>query len=190
MNGSQQTKVFFASLETVTLSSDKNFSHQLGASLTATAEGLVSDGQKPIIKNWKVTMRAQSGAEDFFSLNPMIVQTNGTFTDTDDQAVTTQAGLLDGAINDEFGFQKVGSSRVSKVKTPLDAGATPHTYVETQFDLPRNVINLLNKEVSTERLQSLLLGVTGCCINTAASITIAIHHEISFMVKAKGITIR
>jgi hypothetical protein len=61
--------------------------------------------------------------------------------------------------------------------------------IETQFEIPRNIINILNKEVSTTRDQIMSLALVGAASENV-SIAVVMVEEITFSTKAKGITIR
>jgi hypothetical protein len=187
------SKQFVAAKETITLASGNYFSHQLGATLTAIAEGINNEGMKALIKNIKVYLVAKCTTEDeFFFIQPLVVQTAGTFTDTDDQTIQDSISeQLDPCIDDEFGYQKIGNLRRAKLlKSGTAADVSSRYKIESQFDIPRNVVNLLNKEQSTERLQNLILGITGGCINTTATIEVITLYDISYSIMKKGITIR
>jgi hypothetical protein len=99
--------------------------------------------------------------------------------------------MLDGGIDDEFGFQIVGTPKVSRVKNVSDDnGIETHQVLEFTISLPKNIINLLNKESNTERLQSLIFGIVGLCSDAQGSISLTGFYEIDFIERRKGITIR
>jgi hypothetical protein len=163
--------------------------------MSTIAEALVSDGEKPRISSMRIFVRLYKAAtadpNGLIALQPLVVQTNGTFTDTENQAVHTIAELLDAAIDDEFGFQKLGDLRVSKIKNTTDDGGNEgHEVLNFQIDIPGNIIGLLNKEVSTERLQNLSFGLAGKTAINAGTIGYNIWYRVIYIKQAKGITIR
>jgi hypothetical protein len=159
-------------------------------SLLSKAESLVGDGEKPRITSWIITIRMilDEAVLDIFTCQPVAVQTAGTFTDTVNLTPGDIDSLLDSSVDDEFGFQTLGDMRVSK----FGCNDGNYTRIETRVVLPKNILNLINKEVSTERLQDLLFGLVGFQASDPASalLTIKIVNEIHYSVLRKGITIR
>lgn len=165
-------------------------------SLHTIPESLISEqteGKKCNIKYIRYTIRMSHADTSipYIGMLPVIVQTAGTFADTVNLTARTVAELLDAAIDDEFGFQKIGNMRISKVinTTINDASQEYLQKLETQFDVPQNVIQLLNKELSTEKLQSLYLGLVGIC-TSEVTFNLNVFFEVGYTLEAKGITIR
>jgi hypothetical protein len=82
------------------------------------------------------------------------VQTIGTITDLLDQDTGIIDVALDAAINDVFGFQRVGKPIISR-PTPIVANRAYHAI--SSFEVPANILALINKEQGTERLQELCM---------------------------------
>jgi hypothetical protein len=160
--------------------------------LSALMETLVSNGRKPVVSNILIKLQMHQDLSltsgGIFSTLPIIVQTAGTLTSYANLATYTISQKLDSSTNDEFGFQRIGNHRVSKF-VPSSTSGNRTNVLQTQFEIPRNIVNLLNKEVSTERLQTLYLGLTGQTSNGATIYYNGII-EVTYIEAAKGITIR
>jgi hypothetical protein len=140
--------------------------------------------------NVRLVSTATTGKTPFM-VCPVVVQTAGTFTDTVDLTGDDIAADLSSAINDEFGFQFIGNPKTSTIRIITDDGGIEYHHVmELNFDIPSNVLALLNKEQNTERLQSLLIGLVGRYISASEAITVDCMYYIDFIIKSKGITIR
>lgn len=180
--------------------SNRAFGHKL-FDLSSLLELLGSDGGKPVVKRIRIHFGIQilDGNGVFITkltkIHPCIVQTNGTFTDTVDIDESNLRAVFDQCINDEFGYQKVGDSFSLNLQTYADDatnGYSSHHKAQRTFVVPQNVIQLLNKEVSTERLQSLLFSIAG--FHSTVDVNFGIRSqsfiEIEYIQKVKGITIR
>ena len=182
----QKTKIFSSSDTIAMGTADRKFSESLFDLQADVLEAISSDGVKPHVSSMEVILRLeeQVAGSKKFAIQPVVVQSAGTFTDTVDQNVSTIDEALDAAIDDEFGYQKIGSIRNSKIHpfSGLDQ-------IETKVQIPRNLINLLNKEVSTERLQSLILGIVGHAEITGTIVCTWIG-VVNYIETRKGITIR
>jgi hypothetical protein len=150
--------------------------------LSTIIEGLTTDGQSVKISRIHVAIRA--GCTEVFSLQPVVVQTAGTVTDTVDQTTGNLDALLASAINDVFGSQVIGNWITSKAK--------PGSYdemVEIDFDIPSNVLGILNKETETERLQNLILALVG--YGRSVQVTaIDVAYTIYYVLVRKSIILR
>jgi hypothetical protein len=105
-----------------------------------------------------------------------------------DQAVRTIAELIEAGCDDDFGFHKLGSLRTSKL-LPTGTLATKFGF-EFSIDIPQHIVQLLNKEANTERLQDIYLGLAGIGSDNSDSLTHEVFSEITFTTRSKGITIR
>ena len=165
-----------------------NLSSKFAAIATATA-GF------PNVKKMTLRIRCfrnNPANTSLWAVIPVIVQTDGTFTSTTDLATSEINSALDSAINDVFGFQKLQNVRVCKVINVTDDGGVGwNQEVQINMDLPRNILNLLNKQNQTERLQDIYLGLLMKNGNDAAAVvTTAGFVEYIYEEKAKSITIR
>jgi hypothetical protein len=179
--------------ETVTLASEYGYVENL-LGLSAIVEGIIAkDGIQIFIKNWRIHIRAliTNGTHDSFLGIPVVVQTDGTFSDTVNIATRIVGDMLDGGIDDEFGFQIIGTPKCSRIKNVSDdGGIETHQVLEFTLSLPQNIIKLLNKESNTERLQSLFFGLVGLCSDDQNVFKLTGFYEIDFIERKKGITIR
>lgn len=193
MNVQKQTYFSFIGVNTIAAGANRGFGNSL-INLNTLMESLVADGKVSKVFNLRFHIRALGQtAECSFALIPLIVQTNGTFTDTVNLSNREISAVLDQCIDDEFGLQKIGDFRVSKVIPIADdaAGGGVKRLFGSEFtvQVPRNIVNLLNKETSTERLQSLHFAIVGST-NPTQSISVETFYEVTFVEKTKGITIR
>ena len=158
---------------------------QNNLNFTTYVEALAGEGAKAHIKSITLFVRAYTALAGTFVIQPVIVQTAGTFTDTVGIAQAEISEILDAAIDDEFGFQEIGQPNGRKM---LPIIATYDKGFERNIIIPQNIINLLNKETSTERLQSIYFGVVGQ--GQSSPITMSVGLAIKFRLVDKGITIR
>jgi hypothetical protein len=142
--------------------------HTVLDSLTAT------DGRRSKAKSIRISILAYSTGQ--FIMTGGIVQTAGAFADTTNSTGRTFESLLDAAIDDTFGYRKITQT---KQGVPWDVEAGNELFrLELTYDIPGDIIALLNKETDTERLQSIIpadlgIGVDGKTIIVNAFITIA-----------------
>lgn len=193
-NNNLRLFIFKITPDTIVPGANLGFGDEL-VDLTDIPENFLgSDTNHPIIKGMKVYTRINSTNETnpkHFSVWPCIVQTAGTFTDTVNSAEREVASIVNGCVDDEFGLLPCGGNRMSKLKNMSDdSGLNFTTCIETQFDIPRNIINLLNKEVNTERLQKLKLALVGVAESATQTLFVSVHIAITYISRMKGITIR
>lgn len=173
----------------ITCSSNYGFFENI-EDLTALLESIASDDAKKVkVSRIRCTLRIYSTTvEENFSILPVIVQTNGTLADGVNLGSNNVSDFIDTQCNDEFGFQEIGNMRVAK---HMPDATTAHLWVvETAFDIPKNIINILNKEHQTERLQSLILAFLGKGQSTSFTLEAISHLEVFYDFTAKGIIIR
>jgi hypothetical protein len=144
--------------------SDRSWSENV-QDLHDLVESLVSgDGQKPLIKEVTFQIRANMAAASFESnghiVQPVVVQTAGTWTSNVDVDTPIEDVCLDGAIDDVFGYQRLGNPQAVKLARRGN-GEAGRKAVETVRTLPQNILQILNKETETERLQNLYFGLVG-----------------------------
>ena len=157
-----------------------------------TVENILSaDGQKSKISAFWFTFRLDS--EEKFGVLPVIVQTAGTITDTIDLASNIEDVNLDSCIDDVFGYQNL--ARVTKVARRIPsqdgsaAGGREHG-LEFTVQVPGNFIQILNKEVETERLQNLYMVLYGFLADNDQVLHIKTTTEIDFVGVRKTIILR
>jgi hypothetical protein len=147
------------------------------------------DGAKVQIKNIRFHMRFYSNEE--FAVQLALVQTAGAWTTTDDLDIAIVDAILNSCIDDVFGSYLLNQMQYSK-RVPSDdmTAAAPQSqglYITAQ--LPQHLIQLINKEVETERLQELKFGF--CGFNQAAeNIEYNGYVEVDFITVRKNVTIR
>jgi hypothetical protein len=140
-----------------------------------------------MVKFIEIDIRARETITgNYFSFLPIVVQTAGTFTSTVDLSAGQVQEHLNSAIDDDFGYQIIGKQSCSKEISDSATG----TYVQRRVVIPQNIIQLLNKEVGTERLQSLYFGIAGVQGATTGSFTMETQELTRYTLKKKGITIR
>lgn len=181
--------------DTITMTAaDRRFAENI-VDLSALMETIASnDGQMPHVNKMKfwidILVQPSSGVQHAIA-RPCVVQTAGTFTDVVDRADFNVQSILAAAIDDEYGFQWIQDSKISRLVTMTDdTGVEYHKHMRFTIDLPKNIINLLNREVSTERLQELKLALVGACISANAVLTVNTFYWVDYVSKNKGITIR
>lgn len=179
--------------KTIIQSTDSGFVENMN-SLYSILETLISttDGIKPHVKRIRFFIRAHVSTSDAPFLGQLVVvQTNGTFTDSVNLSGREISTILDSAIDDDFGFQFIGEPKVSVVKNVSDDGGLElHYLYEVQVDIPQNLINLLNKETHTERLQDLYMALVGVTSGTSDVILLKHFYIVDYVETRKSITIR
>jgi len=159
--------------------------------LSTLVEGILAlEGAKPKVQSIQVQLRAYS--EENFTLSPFIVQTAGTITDTVDIDAYIQDLTLDPAIDDVFGFQSLGITRNAKRVPSMDASGASgkELAIETTILIPGNVLEIINKEAETERLQNLYLVLITRPKSNNQVIEINTLMVTDFVVVRKGIVLR
>lgn len=131
-----------------------------------------ADGLKPKVSMIRLHFRIYGtlNETDVFCAVPCIVQTNGTWTDTTNLTGRGVQTLLDSSVDDVFGYH-AGTFHLSR-KMPAVAATGHATGMEFSMTLPRHLLNILNKETETERLQALHVGVVG---SGTANTTLQLH---------------
>jgi hypothetical protein len=154
-------------------------------------EGILSvDGYKPKVSSIKIHLRMYS--EQVFSIQPIVVQTAGTFSDTVDNANSVVETLLNDAIDDVFGYQRIGNVSTAKRVPTSDASSSSGTELGIQrtVEIPGNILGILNKEVETERLQALYFGFVGIMTANTQNITVESCVEVTYSTISKKIILR
>jgi len=175
--------------DSVTPGANLNFVEFL-TSLVTLQEALRSgDGNLCKIRKFTVHLRLYS--TETFIIQPFIIQSAGSLTDTanlNDGSVDT---VVDSGVDDDFGLTYVGQPKVATF-IPMDNGNAAPTYsvgVSLQFDIPQNVLDILNAVSQSERLANLAVGFTGkACSNVA--IYIRAYYAISYVEEVKSLVLR
>lgn len=191
----QQSRLYAAHLsDTVTMGAagaGKAFADNLYNLHDQLEAILAADGQKAkcsrIVAHFRVT------SESVFSVAPIIVQTAGNFTDTVDLASGIVDVNLDSCIDDVFGYLLQGNILPVARRIPSSdstAASGQEMGREFAYQVPGHIIQLLNKEVETEKLQNLFLGLYGVAAGNNQLIYIEIDLLIEFIGTRKTIIIR
>lgn len=192
MNAQNKVKFVYVTKKTITQTSNQGFVENI-QDLSVITDGLVGDdGQRALVKKLRAHIRVYTTInQNPYTMVPIIVQTAGTFTDTVDLAEGDISVMLDSAIDDDFGFLLITEPKCATSKnTPEDGGPFGYYIWEMSFDIPKNILALLNKETQTERLQSLILGIAGMQTSTAGVLIMTTHLVVHYKEIRKGITIR
>jgi hypothetical protein len=169
--------------------------------LSNIVEALVADGKYPIVRDITVhlrTIKELKTTTDFdglcmYNILPIIVQTAGTFDFSSSQAYNNVNTLINQAIDDEFGFQKLREPLEAKITHIYNNSAQGYTHAIIECNMkiviPQHIVALLRKEVSSEKLQDLYLGLVG---KATGSFDIFVNGSwvINYTEGTKGITIR
>jgi hypothetical protein len=163
-NRQQRLSYFDVGSDTIAPGANLGFYEEL-INLHTLAESIGSaDGKKIRVTHMIVNIRAyMAEADGIFHLTPVVVQTNGNCVDTVNLAARKLHEIIDGAVDDVFGFQVVGPTRSSR-RVPMDSADAADLGafgLEFQIQIPQNLLQVLNKEIETERLQDLHLGFAG-----------------------------
>lgn len=158
---------------------------------TVVASLTESDGDRCKISSFRVRVSMTcDGGNDIFCLQPVVIQTAGTFTDSVAQPGREVSKLIAAAISDVFGYDLLGNLRFSKVMPTGDGTqAALVTIIETTFNLPPKILNILNKESESERLQDLFVGIVGLGLANQ-TFYIKIGYEIKFIKDQQKVVIR
>jgi hypothetical protein len=160
-------------------------------SLQAICAGLASvDGNRINVSSFRIKLSLYcAGASKSFGIQPVIVQTAGTFSDINNLVGRTVSALLADAIDDIFGYDLLGNVRFSKIAPSGDGTvAGSMEIIETTITLPAKVLNILNKESESERLQDLYLGYVG--IGDTLTLTVKTVYAIEYTEVRQKIMIR
>lgn len=188
----QKRKHFAFYLDTI----DGSTAYYSGAEEIANLHTLMEainsgDGSKIKITQMKIHLRVYS--DEPFAIAPLIVQSAGTFSEVKDVADNIVDIVLDAAVDDMYGSQMLGPTSVAR-RTPVnDPTSSPQTMtfaIEVTRLLPGNLLNIINKELETERLQSMRLGYFAKQGPAASMISVYTIIETDFVTVRKGIVTR
>jgi hypothetical protein len=142
----------------ITQTSDKGFV-ELIQDLHAMVETISgTDGVQIKVDSVTIGVRLDEDSDDSFTVLPVVVQTAGNLTSQTDLASSKISELINSSCDDVFGYYALGNVRISRSHPTI---GTNSQKVETTVQLPQHLVNLLNKETETERLQSLIVALVG-----------------------------
>jgi hypothetical protein len=155
-------------------------------SLNSVVEGLAADdGEVALVSSLKGAFEVNGSSADCAAWVGLIaLQTAGTVADINDVTDNILPDILDSVTDDVFGYQALGNIVHPRLRFET---ATPVATIN--FSLNGRLLNLLNKETETERLQSLYLIVVGSHLDQEA-LSFEGHYEITYRVVRKSITFR
>jgi hypothetical protein len=148
---------------------------------------VAADGQTMRISRMVMHYRAHLAATNFFTAQAVLVQTAGTLSDTTDIADGSPIDTaLDQACDDVLGYTKLGKLAVPRF-APVNG--TTQLEIVRSVPFPQGIIQLLNKELETERLQDLYLALVffGC---TNAAHYVSMDIEVDYTTVRKTISLR
>jgi hypothetical protein len=157
-------------------------------SLHAAVEGIRSgDGIHIKVKTFTINIHIyQTVSLDPMIIYPVVVQTAGIFSDSSAIDAEVVDEILDPQIDDVFGYQILQRRITKRVRN----GTAVQQGLEIRLQLPTNIVQLLNKETETERLQNLYFGIIGYRYDPTDTATIQVSYEIDYIEERKSITIR
>jgi hypothetical protein len=162
------------------------YTHNLHALIEAIRSG---DGFQPKVAYIRFHLRIYSSDNDLFAFQPVIVQTAGTISDTANVAVTNISAMLDSAIDDVFGHQKIGPMKIGR-RIPGNSSANNFVGIEVTLEVPANVLEILNREAESERLQNLSFVLVGATQNNDTLLSFDGFVEIAYVEVRKKIILR
>lgn len=154
--------------------------------------GLLSgDGVSVVIDEITIKLHlTQIASNETFVIIPFIAQTAGTLTTTSGLANDQITEVIDGVCDDEFGLELLHNdfimSRVGERDFDSD---THHQVLSYSTKVPKRLLNLINKEQQTERLQNIYFGLH-LVAHQNVSIAGNIWRQYKYRERIKGITIR
>lgn len=155
-------------------------------------ESFTTDSERPVIKRLEFHIKMFNTTSNVpFGFVPVVVQAAGNFSSQVNLTNGNSFGEnLNTCCDDVFGYQKIGEPSVGRITNFLASTFEKHYFVNRKIVIPQNIINLLNKEINSERLQTLYLGLCGWIENTSASLQLEVTSYCEWIEKSKGITIR
>jgi hypothetical protein len=178
--------------ENITVGANLGFMAKL-LTIYASLEAMEDvDGYQPKVTEIRSHIRIYSKhvtASFPFLVCPVIVQTAGNLVDNDNETVTTVAKAIDDNCDDVVGCYPF-DPKVSK-RLPTGNNSQPLEACGCEFTLvvPPHLIQLINKELETERLQELYTALVG--VGTSAQ-TLVVHYYtvVKYVQVRKNIIIR
>ena len=177
--------------ETLNCTSSASGGAEQAIDLSAVIDSMSGSEQGKVrIKKIRIGLRHVS--EEYFAAQLVVVQTAGTWSQVLDQATYVDT-ILDAAISDVYGSKLIGPFQLAK-RTPVNdttVGVQTMTFaVESTRELPQHLVQLLNKEAESERLQNLLVGSIFVAGQGASQINSTYFFEIDYELTRKNIVLR
>jgi hypothetical protein len=173
--------------DTISYGTDSGYAEQIGDLHTIVESIRNEDGIQMNVVKVALTIRARGS--NVFTIEPVAVQTAGTFSDTINLAVRVLGEKLAAAIDDVFGFDALQPRALVARRAPSDTDTAPIYTIETSMELPPLHRQILNKETESERLQNLELGFCGL-VQASDTITYSAVLEIHYTERKKNIVLR
>lgn len=157
-------------------------------SIIGTLNGSV-DGQELTIK--KILIHFRIKADDIETVLPVLVQTAGTWSDTQGIISGIDQEILDQSIDASFGYYPLSKNVKVLRQAPGDTTGIAEAHIsEFTCEVPQHIVQLLNKEAETTRDQTISYGLVGWDGTTDLFLYVTSIVEIDFVKVRKGITIR
>lgn len=176
--------------ETLDCTSSASGGSEQAIALSALLETLQTGGHKAHVRRVRVQIRHT--ADEYFAAQLVVVQTAGTWSQVLDGSTNVDT-ILDASIDDVFGSSLIGPYQLAKrapVNDPTVSSQTMTFIIETTRELPQHLVQILNKEVSTERLQNLFIGSIFTVGQGASQINSTYFIEIDYTLDRKTIVLR
>jgi len=159
--------------------------------LSSVVDGLADDVYAEKARISKCKIHAQFNGTTPFIGTVYLLQTAGTFTAGAYTSTYKIESVLADAVDDEVGLLPLFQPKASHYVMTYDNGG-PVQWHQLSFvgNLPKKVINLLNKETQTEREQELLFGAVVQTELSGEYVTLTMFLEIEYANVSKTITIR
>jgi hypothetical protein len=148
-----------------------------------------SDGEQANVQS--ISIQSTVWAYAHFHAYPVIIQTGGSITPGLKSTEYTLNEILDGCIDDDFGFQVIGKMKSSVATNQFYDGSSVRLNHRIIFniDIPKKFLTILNRDTQTERLRHLTLviivqGTTGIIHYNCT------HFEMRYLHSAKPVQIR
>jgi len=190
-NANRHTKTFFnLSEEQIGNSANRGFAQNV-KDLHGLVESIrAADGIQIQVSEIRMAVRITGLAnKDPFGLVPVAVQTAGTFTSNDSVSYRVIAEMLDQAIDDVFGYQPLSEPKFSRLLVKSDS-TSAYQGLEFTLVIPSNILQLLNKESETERLQTAYVGFVGVVHDTDDTLTFHVTTSVKYTERRKKLVIR
>jgi hypothetical protein len=148
---------------------------------------LTLDGQKPKVS--RISCRLFAHSDYSFNVRAFLVQTAGTIIEDDAITQTEVSEIIDAMCDEPFGFRELGENQYTKRIPSNDSTSSQgkENGLTRLIEIPQDIIQLVNKEIETVRLQDIQILLIGS--STADSQVIDFFDSITiyYTSVAKGI---
>lgn len=188
MNKQQNQKHYVVTVSDTTVGGAQLGFVELSVILHSAIEGIrsVEDGIQIQVSNFFLTLRLY--ADNEFMIFPVVVQSSAGLTDTGNLSNRTVSSLINDSINDVFGYHVLGSKFIVS-KRMRGSTAAIQQGIEVTIPLPPKILQILNKETESERLQELYFGFVGVNLSDQ-TIDYNCYEEIVYTERRKQLTVR